>query len=98
MRRRSPKPGRTLQAVTVAVLISGLFTGILVLQNTRQTQVDFLFWSTTLPISAALLLAAVTGGILGFSVAFVRQRQISRSARVENMKEGGRGEDREGEE
>jgi len=76
---KQQKPGDTIQAVTVAVLVSGLLTGILVLQNTRQARIEFLFWSATLPLSAALLLSAVIGGILGFSVAYARKRQINRA-------------------
>ncbi len=70
-----------LQAVIVAVLVSAVFTAILVLQNTRDARIDFLFWSATLPLSAALLLSAITGGIVGFSVEYFRQRQFRRAAR-----------------
>jgi uncharacterized integral membrane protein len=85
VRKRNGKPpGQkdTLQAVFIAVLASGLLTGILIIQNTRPARLQFLFWSASMPLSAALLLAAVAGGVLGFSVSFVRQRQLRRSGRA----------------
>lgn len=88
------KRGDTLQAVVVSVLVSGLLTGILVLQNTQPAQIDFLAWSATIPLSAALLLAAVAGGILGFSVAFARQRQLRRALRPEKRNRRERDEEK----
>ncbi len=92
MRKGKKNQGRsyTVQAVAIAVLVSGLLTGILIIQNTRPARLEFLFWSATLPLAAVLLLAAVAGGILGFSVAYVTQRQLRRSAQT--PLEPGRGE------
>lgn len=61
----------------MALLITGLLTAIFIFQNTARTRVRFFFWSTTAPLSGALILAAVLGGILAFLVVFVRQRKIA---------------------
>ena len=66
----------------MALLITGLLTAVFIFQNTARTRVRFLFWSTTAPLSGALILAAVLGGILAFLVVFVRQRRIARDSQV----------------
>ena len=89
---RSPSPRRdelprgrpkTAQAVTVAVLVVGLLMAVFVLQNTAQAKISFLVWSARLPMAAALLFAAVLGGLLAFLVAYVRQWQFRRALRRE---------------
>ncbi len=72
---------RTAQAIMLALLVVGLATAIFVMQNTAPARVDFLAWSASLPLAAALLLAAVLGGILGFLVASLRARQLKRALR-----------------
>jgi uncharacterized integral membrane protein len=71
----------------VALLVTGLLTAIFIFQNTARARVRFLFWSTTAPLSGALILAAVLGGILAFLVVFVRQRKIARDSRVSSDEE-----------
>jgi uncharacterized integral membrane protein len=70
---------RTAQKITIALLILGLLTAVFVLQNTESATVKFLFWSASVPLAGALLLAAVLGGILAFLMAFLRQRQFRRA-------------------
>jgi uncharacterized integral membrane protein len=72
---------KTAQAVVVALLVVGLLTGIFVFQNTMKAKVHFLFWSGSVPLAGALILAAVLGGILAFLVVFIRQRRIARESR-----------------
>ena len=72
---------KTAQAVVVALLVVGLLTGIFVFQNTTKARVHFLFWSGSVPLAGALILAAVLGGILAFLVVFIRQRRIAREIR-----------------
>ena len=72
---------KTAQAVVVALLVVGLLTAIFILQNTNGAKVHFLFWSASIPLAGALILAAVLGGILAFLVVFVRQRRIARTLR-----------------
>lgn len=69
------------------MLIVGLLTGIFVFQNTTKAQVYFLFWSASVPLAGALILAAVLGGIFDFLVAFVRQRSKARESRISQMEE-----------
>ncbi len=82
-RRAPPRRARaeTAQAVLVGLLVVGLLIAIFVLQNTARTKVSFLFWSATVPLAGALLLAAVLGGILAFLVAFARQRGVVKAER-----------------
>jgi len=68
--------------VVVALLIVGLLTAIFIFQNTTRARVHFLFWSASVPLAGALILAAVLGGIIAFLVAFVRQRRIARESRA----------------
>ena len=72
---------KTAQAVVVALLVVGLLTAIFIFQNTNQAKVHFLFWSGSIPLAGALILAATLGGIFGFLVVFVRQRRIARNLR-----------------
>jgi uncharacterized integral membrane protein len=81
-KRNTQGQSDTLRAVAITVLASGLFTGILIIQNTRPARLEFLFWSVTLPLAAVLLLAALAGAILGVSFSYIRQRQLRRSARA----------------
>jgi uncharacterized integral membrane protein len=73
---------RSAQAVVVALLVVGLLTGIFVFQNTTKAKVHFLFWSGSIPLAGALILAAVLGGILAFLVTFFRQRRLARDSRA----------------
>ena len=69
---------QTAQAVVVALLAVGLLSGIFIFQNTGRARIHFLFWSASVPVAGALILAVVLGGILGFLAAYVRQRQKAR--------------------
>jgi uncharacterized integral membrane protein len=73
---------KSAQAVVVALLVVGLLTGIFVFQNTTKAKVHFLFWSGSIPLAGALILAAVLGGILAFLVTFFRQRRLARDSRA----------------
>ena len=72
---------RTAQAVVVALLVVGLLTAIFIFQNTDRAEIHFLFWSGSVPLAGALILAAVLGGLCAFLVVFVRQRWIARNLR-----------------
>jgi uncharacterized integral membrane protein len=78
--------------VVVALLVVGLLTGIFVFQNTTKAKVHFLFWSGSIPLAGALILAAVLGGILAFLVTFFRQRLLARDSRA-LLRRGRQGED-----
>lgn len=72
---------QTIQTVVIALLAVGLLIGIFVFQNTTKAKVHFLFWSASIPLAGALILAAVLGGIFAFLVAFVSQRSKARALR-----------------
>ena len=84
---------RTAQAVVVALLVVGLLTGIFVFQNTTKAKVHFLFWTGSIPLAGALILAVALGGILVFLVTFFRQRRLAREKRTNRR--GGRHEEDE---
>ena len=84
---------QTAQAVVVALLVVGLLTAIFIFQNTTRAFPHGrgsreLFWSASVPLAGALILAAVLGGILAFLVAFVRQRRKARESRAPLGEEG----------
>jgi uncharacterized integral membrane protein len=66
----------TAQAATFVVLLFGLVAAVFVIQNTGSATIHFLFWSADVAIAGALLLALALGGLIGFLVAYVRQRQF----------------------
>lgn len=80
---------QTAQAVVVALLAVGLLIGIFVFQNTTKAKVHFLFWSASIPLAGALILAAVLGGIFAFLAAFFRQRQRVRESRLPRPENAG---------
>ncbi len=87
---RNRVPGgrrKTAQAITVALLIVGLLLAIFVLQNTTDTEIEFLFWSASVPLAGALLLAAVLGGMFASLVVFVRQRQFRNALKAEQARQ-----------
>src|ERR671919_3241608 len=75
---------RTVQAIVVVLLLVGLLVAIFVIQNTESANIDFLFWSARVSLAGALLLAAALGGILGFLVTYLRQRQFRQAMRREH--------------
>ena len=70
------------------MLAVGLLIGIFVFQNTTKAEVHFLFWSASIPLAGALILAAVLGGIFAFLIAFVRQRRKARELRAARLESG----------
>ena len=77
---------KTAQAITAALLIVGLLLAIFVLQNTTNTEIEFLFWSASVPLAGALILAAVLGGMFAALVVFVRQRQFRNALKAEQAR------------
>ena len=83
------KRGRvsTAQVVVIALLLVGLLVAIFVIQNTESSNIDFLFWSARVSLAGALLLAAALGGIFGFLVTYLRQRQFRQALRREHARD-----------
>jgi uncharacterized integral membrane protein len=60
------------------LIVAGLIA-VFVIQNTARTDISFFGWTGRVPIAAALLLAALLGGVFSFLVAYVRQRAFRRA-------------------
>lgn len=54
---------------------------IFILQNLESAQVDFLFWSFSLPLGVGTLLAAIAGALIMAVVGGVRIVQLRREAK-----------------
>src|SRR5918996_1805182 len=72
---------RSVQVIVIVLLVVGLLVAIFVIQNTESANIDFLFWSARVSLAGALLLAAALGGIFGFLVTYLRQRQFRQALR-----------------
>ncbi|MDP9184651.1 MAG: lipopolysaccharide assembly protein LapA domain-containing protein [Actinomycetota bacterium] len=70
----------------MALLIVGLLLAIFVLQNTAATEITFLFWSASVPLAGALLLAAVLGGMFASLIVYIRQRQFRHALKSEQAR------------
>jgi uncharacterized integral membrane protein len=75
---------RSVQVIVIVLLVVGLLVAIFVIQNTESADIDFLFWSARVSLAGALLLAAALGGIFGFLVTYLRQRQFRRAMQREH--------------
>jgi len=68
-----------------SALIAGFLTLIVLLifiaQNTASTPFSFFAWHWSLPLGVAILLAAVSGGLLTVAVGTARMLQLRRTAK-----------------
>ena len=72
-----PEPVKTRPAVVkllMAGMIAALFVGFL-LQNRQSTNVDFLFWSGSLPRWLVLVISALTGIVIWELAGYLRRRR-----------------------
>lgn len=74
---------RRLGAGAIASLSGGALLVILVLQNTEDVTIDFLFWSFDLPLWLFTLATALLGALVWFGLGVVR-RHRRRKARRED--------------
>jgi uncharacterized integral membrane protein len=51
---------------------------IFILQNSEQQEVNFLFFSATVPLSVVIIISMVLGAILGWFFAYMRRRKKRR--------------------
>ena len=81
-RRRIPstRTGRAWASLCAAALASVVLI-VFMLQNTRSTEVNFLWLHGTIPLALALLIAAVGAALLTMSVGVARVMQLRRVAR-----------------
>ena len=58
---------------TYALGIAGVLLAILILQNSQEVEVKFLFINTTIPLIFALLIAGGLGALIGWATPRVRR-------------------------
>lgn len=68
-------------AAIIAALLLSVVLIVFVLQNSSTVEIQFLGWSGTVSLGMAMLIAAVTGGLLVASVAVARLTQLRIRAR-----------------
>lgn len=68
-------------AATVGLGVVLLLLIIFIAQNTRQTTVSFLAWDGEVPVSVALMIAAVAGLFLALLAGLLRILQLRRRVR-----------------
>jgi len=80
--RRDRLHTRTSAAWTgvVAGLVVAVILLVFVVQNTQRSRIDFFGAHTSLPLSVALLVAAVAGGLLVLIAGLARTAQLHRTA------------------
>jgi uncharacterized integral membrane protein len=75
---------RGAQVIVIVLLVVGLLVAIFVIQNTESANIEFLWLKGRVSLAGALLLAAALGGIFGFLVTYLRQRQFRQAMRREH--------------
>jgi len=58
---------------TYALGVAGLLLAILILQNSQEVEVKFIFINTTIPLIFALLIAGALGALIGWAAPRVRR-------------------------
>lgn len=72
-----PEPVKTRPAVVkilIAGMIAAVFVGFLV-QNNVDADIEFLWWTTTLPLSLVLVMSALTGIVIWELAGYLRRRR-----------------------
>jgi uncharacterized integral membrane protein len=82
-RKSTPDPLRRSKTSTLWLVVVGLglvltLLVILILQNTQEVKVSFLWWDGTPPLAAALLIAAAGGILLTAIAGTLRIHQLRR--------------------
>ncbi len=65
------KEGRGWKAYALG--LAGLLLAILILQNSQEVEVKFLFINTTIPLIFALMIAGALGALIGWATPRVRR-------------------------
>ena len=90
----TPAPDSTLPFTRAGALWSALIVGFVILilllvfiaQNTNSAQFAFLAWHWSLPLGVAILLAAVSGGLIAVAAGTIRIYQLRRTAKKHMQK------------
>jgi len=80
LRMSSTRTGRAWASLCAAVLAFVVLI-VFMMQNTRSTEVNFLWMHGTIPLALALLIAAVGAALLTIVVGVARVTQLRRFAR-----------------
>ena len=67
--------------MSAGLIVSGIVAVaalIFILQNSEQQEVNFLFFSATVPLSLVIVISMVLGAILGWFFAYMRRRKKRR--------------------
>lgn len=70
----------------IALVLVLILTAVFILQNTQETEVNFLGWSGTAPVSAALLIAAAGGALIVAAAGMLRILQLRRRVKKERKR------------
>ncbi len=65
--------GSSVWAIVAGIV--GIAAIIFALQNSEEAQVDFLFFSATVPLSVVIIISLILGAILGWFVGYLRRRR-----------------------
>jgi uncharacterized integral membrane protein len=79
--QRSGDREYTDKGTSFGLIISGI-VGVLALififQNSEQQDVNFLFFSATVPLSVVIILSMILGAVLGWILGYMRRRKRRR--------------------
>ncbi len=78
---KDDKDGLRLGGGAVATLSGAAVLVIFVLQNTEDTQLDFLFWNFTWPLWLLIIVSAVFGAIFWIGLGIMRRRARRKARR-----------------
>jgi uncharacterized integral membrane protein len=74
---------RRLGAGAIASLSGGALLVILVLQNTEDVTIDFLFWSFDMPLWLFTMVTALLGALVWFGLGVVRRHRRRKARRAD---------------
>lgn len=86
---KDPLRGSRTSGIWASVIALGIvlvLTAVFILQNTQETQVNFLGWSGSAPVSAALLIAAAGGALIVAAAGMLRIFQLRHRVKKERKR------------
>lgn len=76
------------QAAIASIILIGVLLAILVIQNSEEARIDYLFWSARLPLAAALLISAALGALVALLSSYIRARSNVKASRTTDVDTG----------
>lgn len=86
---KDPLRGSRTSGIWASVIALGIvlvLTAVFILQNTQETQVNFLGWTGSAPVSAALLIAAAGGALIVAAAGMLRIFQLRHRVKKERKR------------